>query len=352
MLLLIVPLCCHIGVCVQVLTVCALSSGPEWQQAVINAFDYRWCVKALKRCGLLPAWVRHFNMQLCDRLYSVANELYGNNNAVLPGHVLTATEQPLVLQHGVYYALQAHAAMLGTENRANSVTTQSSAQNAGPRKLTCSTSAWINSCLHRQYSAAHVHTRMSERDVAMLLQAHNHGSLILDDAPLLAQHALTNGLFMTVSNAKSFGTRVHVDTSTWHTMREAHYYQLQQRLLTDAAAAAAAAPAGLLADVILQRTDAQTETATVSAVSRPAESTMTTSVSANSTSSSDAASETMLPSGEGSSTAQDEIQRERRKRQLRESQRRSRDVKEAAAVAAGAPPRKRRKSRCAEDAET
>ena len=60
---------------------------------------------------------------------------------------------------------------------------------------------------------------------------------VRDGGAQMPEATLTNGLFMTVSNAKSFGTRVHVDTSTWHTMREAHYYQLQQRLLTDAAAA-------------------------------------------------------------------------------------------------------------------
>ena len=51
---------------------CALAAGLEWTEAVTNKFDWRWVVRAVRTAGLLPSWVRHYNLSLIEYLYGDA----------------------------------------------------------------------------------------------------------------------------------------------------------------------------------------------------------------------------------------------------------------------------------------
>eukprot|EP00611_Tribonema_gayanum_P023838 TRINITY_DN509_c0_g1_i2.p1 TRINITY_DN509_c0_g1~~TRINITY_DN509_c0_g1_i2.p1 ORF type:complete len:1113 (+),score=278.26 TRINITY_DN509_c0_g1_i2:813-4151(+) len=83
----------------------ATAASPPWLESITNAFDFRWCVKALLRVGLLPAWVKHFDFELYDCIHKVCTALYGDGNRVLPGHAVTR-DASVVLRHGMHFALE------------------------------------------------------------------------------------------------------------------------------------------------------------------------------------------------------------------------------------------------------
>lgn len=62
-------------------------------------------MKALLQAQLLPAWVRHFNLELYDIIYDLSKKVYGSGEHVLPGHRRTE-QQPLALRHGFHFALE------------------------------------------------------------------------------------------------------------------------------------------------------------------------------------------------------------------------------------------------------
>lgn len=53
----------------------AKKASQRWIQAVTNHFDFRWCVLALKKQKLLPAWMDHFDIELYDILYDITKHL-------------------------------------------------------------------------------------------------------------------------------------------------------------------------------------------------------------------------------------------------------------------------------------
>ena len=53
----------------------ARKASPRWLEAVTNEFDYRWCVKALKKQKLLGSYVSHFNLELYDVLFEICTKL-------------------------------------------------------------------------------------------------------------------------------------------------------------------------------------------------------------------------------------------------------------------------------------
>ena len=86
----------------------------------MNLFDYRWCIKALKRCGRLPPSVRHFNMQLYQSIHDFAKQLYGHSE-VMSGMLVTRAE-PVSLRHGLHYALLHQRNLLLQDNAPGSFT--------------------------------------------------------------------------------------------------------------------------------------------------------------------------------------------------------------------------------------
>ena len=60
-----------------VLSVCK-HAGLRWTEAATNEFDWRWIVRALRKRGLVPKWVRHYNLALIDYVYDTAVNLLGD----------------------------------------------------------------------------------------------------------------------------------------------------------------------------------------------------------------------------------------------------------------------------------
>ncbi|KAG5186586.1 hypothetical protein JKP88DRAFT_309481, partial [Tribonema minus] len=89
----------------QALVAGAVASGPRWLESVTNTFDFRWCVKALLRAGALPAWVKHYDLELYDVIFDVVKTLYGDGHQVLRGHQRTQ-QQPVVVRHGMHFVLE------------------------------------------------------------------------------------------------------------------------------------------------------------------------------------------------------------------------------------------------------
>jgi len=47
---------------------CGKRCGLRYFEAATNAFDWRWTVRALVKAGVLPSYVRHYNLQLYELL--------------------------------------------------------------------------------------------------------------------------------------------------------------------------------------------------------------------------------------------------------------------------------------------
>ena len=56
---------------------CAKAAGLEWTEAATNEFDFRWTVNRLRERGLVPSWVRHYNLSVIDYLHDTAIRLLG-----------------------------------------------------------------------------------------------------------------------------------------------------------------------------------------------------------------------------------------------------------------------------------
>ena len=86
---------------------CGHRSGLRYFNAVTNAFDWRWVVRALTKASVLPSWVRHYNFALIDLVYDCAEKLYGSGGGqhVLPGWQRTKLMHTPFVRHGVHYGL-------------------------------------------------------------------------------------------------------------------------------------------------------------------------------------------------------------------------------------------------------
>jgi hypothetical protein len=56
---------------------CGHRSGIRWIEASTNEFDWRWTVRALRSHGLVPQWLRHFNLALVDKVYTISRRFSG-----------------------------------------------------------------------------------------------------------------------------------------------------------------------------------------------------------------------------------------------------------------------------------
>jgi hypothetical protein len=215
--------------CAALQTLCAgaKASTPQWQEAVANEFDFRWCIKALGVASLLPPWVRHFDMQTYDCLYDLSASLYGDGGRVLPGHMRTL-QRAVVLRHGTYFALQ-HQQHLQLQNPSalagNSATTVSNAVN-GESSL-----QWV---LRRMGSRNMLRARCATTDVQRVLHAaqdHAMGSAVFfHDSAALSSLAMSCGVLMMPAAAAKLARAVTLDTAAWQVLAGREYKELQRKL--------------------------------------------------------------------------------------------------------------------------
>jgi hypothetical protein len=79
------------------------NASPRWHDAVTNYFDFRWCVKALRKAGLMPQYIRHYDFQLYNLLYDIVDGLY--DRQMMPGFRRIIRKEPQVI-HGLHFALK------------------------------------------------------------------------------------------------------------------------------------------------------------------------------------------------------------------------------------------------------
>lgn len=64
----------------------AYGAGQDWMDAIMNLFDFRWCVLAGRKAGLYDDAVRHFELELRDALQSALEALPFDVKRQLPKH--------------------------------------------------------------------------------------------------------------------------------------------------------------------------------------------------------------------------------------------------------------------------
>ena len=86
---------------------CGHRAGLDWMEASSNEFDFRWCVRALRSSGIIPSWVRMFNLALIDEVWDLAEALFEGGGALaLPGWRRTRL-MALLVRQGFYYGKKA-----------------------------------------------------------------------------------------------------------------------------------------------------------------------------------------------------------------------------------------------------
>jgi hypothetical protein len=207
---------------------CGKALGLRYFDAVTNEFDFRWTVRALKRAGLLPKWLRHYNLQLVELVYDLAEKLEpGSGKTILKGWRRTRLmEQPL-LKQGAHYGLEAQkrtAAAGGSDG---------SAGNGSVATGHVSEGRWLS---ERLGSPTALRTHRTAEDVDALLA----DSADLQNPEALSTIAFERGLHLPRAEARSFGEELLKDEAARKRLEEAGYKELQQQLRVRAPARPAA----------------------------------------------------------------------------------------------------------------
>ena len=188
---------------------CGHSAGLRWMEASTNEFDWRWTVRALRSHGLLPQWVRHFNLALIDEVYDLAEILWGNGGGqkALPGWRRTKLMKAPLLRHGFGYGLEA-------QKPAGALAAASSGA--------LSEAAWLGEQLG---SSQPIRTMRTAQDVDLLMAEGTEAS-----SERLIEVAYDNGLYLSPSAASAFTDDVVKDERARALLEAEGYEQLKQAL--------------------------------------------------------------------------------------------------------------------------
>lgn len=189
---------------------CAKVAGLHYTDAVTNEFDWRWTVRAVRVAGLVPSWVRHYNLSLIDYLHDTAACLQGAaRNAMAGWRRVRLMAKPLV-RHGMHYGMEA-------EKRPGDDQPEGTEPLRGE-------AGWV---AERLGSPRPLRDRMTAMDVDQLLgMPHNATGQALSDA------AFTCGLNLPPAAAERFRTAATEDEAARLALEEANYRSLQQQLRT------------------------------------------------------------------------------------------------------------------------
>ncbi|KAG5183509.1 hypothetical protein JKP88DRAFT_245150 [Tribonema minus] len=225
----------------QTLAAGAVTSSPRWQECVTNTFDFRWCVAALLRARLLPAWIRPFNLEVYDIIYDLGEKVHGNGEQVLPGHPHTVQQQPLALRHGFHFALehqkkqlrqqqlQQHTAAasqrgLGAAGGNAGIATAEESQTIRARKSSASVQ-WVT----QRLAMPHLRAQRSFGAVQKVLSSSISADSFFHDPAALQYYAVCAGVLMPAASAIHFARDVARDAAAWQVLHT-RYQQLQRRL--------------------------------------------------------------------------------------------------------------------------
>jgi hypothetical protein len=211
----------------------AFGAGQDWMDAVMNLFDFRWCVLAGRKAGLYDDAVRHFELELRDALQSALDALPFSAKRQLHKHRSVRAGVPR-LRHGSYFSRKSLKDYGAAAATAASIDAPA---DTAPRRT------W--------------HLQATPADIAALLGSHNP-----TDAAVLVKIALQRGLYWDVEAAQKFIARIALKEAVFLELLKNKFPALHERLRSsriptaaqseDAAVAAEAALPPLLPNAPLQ----------------------------------------------------------------------------------------------------
>jgi len=172
-----------------------------------NEFDWRWVVRAVRDSGLIPSWVRHYNLSLIEYLHDIAVQLLGADGVsrVVSGwHRTKLMEAPLI-KHGMHYGLAA-------QRREGQGSSASPLSGEG---------GWV---AERMGAVQPLHHRATAADVDALLGAPAGAT-----PAQLSDVAFARGLQLTPAAAERFVETALADEAARVALEEAGYRELQQQ---------------------------------------------------------------------------------------------------------------------------
>ena len=192
---------------------CGHRAGIRWMEASTNEFDWRWTVRALRSHGLVPQWLRHFNLALVDEVHDLAEKLWGEGGGqkALPGWRRTKLMKQPLLRHGFGYGLEAQRPTAAASPPAASSSLSSRSE-----------AAWLGEQLG---SLRPIRTQRTAQDVDVLMAEGSEAS-----GERLIEVARDNGLYLSPSSAATFIEEVAKDERARTLLQVQGYEQLKQLL--------------------------------------------------------------------------------------------------------------------------
>ena len=188
---------------------CGHRCGLRWMEASTNEFDWRWTVRALRSAGIIPQWVRHYNLALIDEVWDLSEALFdGGGELTLPGWHRTRLMTRPLLRHGFDYGLEALE--------------RKEASTAASAACSMSEAEWLGA---RLGSPRPIRTERSAADVDALMAEGTSAT-----AEALSAVALDRGLYLSLSDATGFNEAVVADERARALLDEQGYRELQQSL--------------------------------------------------------------------------------------------------------------------------
>ena len=186
-----------------------------------NEFDWRWTVRGLRVRGLVPSWVRHYNLALIDYLHDTAVELLGAEAGckVVAGWRRTKLMQAPLLRHGMHYGLEAQKRAEATGPSSSGE--DGSANGSAPLR---GEAGWV---AERVGSKRPLHYWPTAGDVEILLAQPR------DATPeQLSDVAFARGLHLPANKAEKLAAVAAEEERALLSLEEANYHRLQQQLRT------------------------------------------------------------------------------------------------------------------------
>ena len=188
-----------------------------------NEFNWIWCVRALRKAGVIPPWVYHYNLAAIEEVYDVIFDLLGQEGLarIIPGWRRTKlmVKPAPVVQHGPFYALDAQKRQTTVTQNAEIILPPVSA------KRPVSEVAWMSTQLGSP--GKNLRLRRTCTDVENLLTNSN-----LSDPNSVVQVAFDGGLHLSLSGATKLSEDLLLDEKARDLLESSGYYSLQQRLRT------------------------------------------------------------------------------------------------------------------------
>ena len=204
------------------ISVCAKGASLRYTDLVMNEFNWRWIVRALRVARLLPQSLQHYHLALVDAVYDLGEKLFGagGGRRVVPGwrrsKLMAPPTYPLVRQ-GIYYGMQC-------QKRDGAAGEAAATSSAAARQTEA---VWLGEQLG---AASPLRVRRTAEDIDVLMD----GAVDLTDAQGLSDRAFDHGLHLPSARAEKLGEEVLADERARSLLEDSGYAELQQKIRTRA----------------------------------------------------------------------------------------------------------------------